>query len=222
VEIRKLVSRFGFAHYLYGGRILQPSGETLQFIFSGYPDDWMTHYQASQYVLVDPVVLHCFHSNTMTPLVWRESLAQTPEQRAFWEEAQSHGVASGVSVPLRGVRGEVALFSAANPESEADAHAHSIQFVGALYAISAYVHEAIRRLVYQPEIIQVTPPRLTPREVECLTWWAAGKTAWEIGMLLSVSERTVRFHLDNLKAKLKASTKSQAVARAIQLAIIQP
>ncbi len=56
---------------------------------------------------------------------------------------------------------------------------------------------------------------LTERELECLRWAADGKTAWETGMVLNVSERTVNFHMANAQKKLMASNKIQAVARAI-------
>lgn len=57
--------------------------------------------------------------------------------------------------------------------------------------------------------------QLTERELECLRWAADGKTAWETGMVLNVSERTVNFHMTNAQKKLMASNKIQTVARAI-------
>jgi DNA-binding response OmpR family regulator len=43
---------------------------------------------------------------------------------------------------------------------------------------------------------------LREREVETLTWAARGKTFEEIGTILSLSKRTVEFHLDNARRKL--------------------
>lgn len=56
--------------------------------------------------------------------------------------------------------------------------------------------------------------QLTGREVQCVRWAAAGKTNTEIGMILSLSVSTVRFHLRNAGAKLGAASRS----RTIQLA----
>ena len=36
--------------------------------------------------------------------------------------------------------------------------------------------------------------KLSPRELECLKWAAAGKTAWETSIILDISEGTVKFH----------------------------
>ncbi|WP_447973005.1 LuxR family transcriptional regulator [Nitrospira sp. Kam-Ns4a] len=41
-------------------------------------------------------------------------------------------------------------------------------------------------------------PVLTKREREVLEWMKEGKTNWEIGRILGISERTVRFHVGNI------------------------
>ncbi|MCL4471140.1 MAG: LuxR family transcriptional regulator [Gammaproteobacteria bacterium] len=221
-EVRQAIRHLGFQHYLYGARVQNQGGETLQYIFSGYPEEWMQAYQAARHIEIDPIVEHCFLRNSATPVMWDNRLFNTPERRMFWEEAQGFGVASGLSVPVRASRGEVALFSAANPERGRDAVEHQAQMAGMMYVLSGYLHEAIRQLVYAPHLIPVAPARLTAREIECLAWWANGKTAWEIAQLLNLSERTVRFHFDNIKIKLGVQKKSHAIARAVKLQLVQP
>ena len=61
---------------------------------------------------------------------------------------------------------------------------------------------------------RVQPGQLSAREAQCVRWAAAGKTNAEIGMILSLSVSTVRFHLRNAAEKLGATTR----ARMIQLA----
>ncbi|MCE5182260.1 MAG: LuxR family transcriptional regulator [Betaproteobacteria bacterium] len=221
-EVRKITRHIGFQHYLYGAHIQTKSGETLQYIFSGYPEQWMQTYQSARYIEIDPVVEHCFFRNSARPLIWDNKLFNTPDRQAFWEEAQGCGLTSGLSVPVRGAQGEVALLSVANPERGNDALVHQAHSAGMMYVLSSYLHEAIRQLVYIPELIQVAPPQLTPREIECLAWWVSGKTAWEIAHILNLSERTARFHLNNLKTKLGACNKSQAIARAVKLRLVHP
>lgn len=63
---------------------------------------------------------------------------------------------------------------------------------------------------------------MTPREVECLSWTAKGKTSWEIARILELSENTVIFHLRNAIKKLEVTNRSQAVAKAIALSKIMP
>jgi DNA-binding CsgD family transcriptional regulator len=56
---------------------------------------------------------------------------------------------------------------------------------------------------------------VSARELDCLRWTAAGKTAWEASVILGISERTVRFHLNAAREKLNCTTTTQAVAKAI-------
>ena len=61
---------------------------------------------------------------------------------------------------------------------------------------------------------------LSKREVQCLRWAAVGKTDLEIGMIISRSRATIRFHIHNAATKLNAVNRSQAVFKAAQLGYI--
>ncbi|HUH39316.1 MAG TPA: helix-turn-helix transcriptional regulator [Castellaniella sp.] len=57
---------------------------------------------------------------------------------------------------------------------------------------------------------------LTAREQECLQWAAQGKTSWEIGRILNITERTVNFHIANTCEKLQVRTRQAAITMALQ------
>ncbi|HJV61771.1 MAG TPA: helix-turn-helix transcriptional regulator [Albitalea sp.] len=61
---------------------------------------------------------------------------------------------------------------------------------------------------------------LTGKERDVLKWVVEGKTSWEIGRILSTSERTVKFHLKNVYAKLNVCNRAQAVAVVNRLRLI--
>jgi DNA-binding NarL/FixJ family response regulator len=63
---------------------------------------------------------------------------------------------------------------------------------------------------------------LTSRQERVLELVAAGLTYAEIGERLFISESTVRFHMQALKAKLQVRTKTQLIATAIRSALIDP
>jgi DNA-binding NarL/FixJ family response regulator len=63
---------------------------------------------------------------------------------------------------------------------------------------------------------------LTPREIETLTWSARGKTSDEIATILSLSKRTVDFHIDNARAKLGVTSRVQAAVKAATGGLIEP
>ena len=61
---------------------------------------------------------------------------------------------------------------------------------------------------------------LSPREKEVLQWSAYGKSAWETGKILSISEHTVNTHLKNVVKKLKVTSKTAATAKALKYGLI--
>ena len=63
--------------------------------------------------------------------------------------------------------------------------------------------------------------QLTKREIEVLNWIKEGKSSWEISQILKCSERTVNFHVTNIKATLGVVNRTQAVAVGLQCGIIQ-
>ena len=74
--------------------------------------------------------------------------------------------------------------------------------------------------VKSPLLPQVDLPTLTPRELEALRWTMEGKTAWEVGAILGISERTAVLHVNNAMHKLGCTSKHQAVLRALRLGLI--
>lgn len=66
-----------------------------------------------------------------------------------------------------------------------------------------------------------TLPTLTKREEEVLYWVKEGKSTWDIGKLLSISEPTITFHLKNIYKKLEVANRPHAVAKAISYGLIE-
>ncbi len=58
--------------------------------------------------------------------------------------------------------------------------------------------------------------KLSERERECLLWTAEGKTSFEIGKIVGISEHTVNYYLNTASGKLNATNRVQAVAIALR------
>lgn len=69
---------------------------------------------------------------------------------------------------------------------------------------------------HQRELLEA----ITCRELEILRWLAVGKTNWEIGVIVGISVRTVKFHLNKLFQKLSVSNRAQAVFKANALELV--
>ena len=77
-------------------------------------------------------------------------------------------------------------------------------------------------LVTRPRSSQAAPamPVLTPRELEVLALVADGHSNQAVAEQLFMTERTVRFHLRNVYAKLGAGNRTMAVAMARKAGVI--
>jgi len=70
------------------------------------------------------------------------------------------------------------------------------------------------------EIATQQPVELSSREREVLCWAQQGKTYWEIGSILGITERTVKFHVARIKQKLDVVSTAHAIAKAMRTGII--
>jgi LuxR family quorum-sensing system transcriptional regulator SolR len=86
--------------------------------------------------------------------------------------------------------------------------------------IAFYLHSTFTVHAVEPPAHEIAEINLTGKERDVIGWVVEGKTSWEIGRILSTSERTVKFHLKNVYTKLNVSNRAQAVAVANRLRLI--
>lgn len=70
-----------------------------------------------------------------------------------------------------------------------------------------------------PELPRVK--KLTKRELQVLRCMASGMTAKEMGMYLSISEKTCETHTHNIRNKMMAKSSAQAVSVAYKEGILR-
>ena len=215
---------YEYDYFIYGAQFPVSLVRPQILILSGYPDDWRQHYTTHGYLEIDPTVEYC--RNNIVPIDWTHLTVDRGNgvdaiAHNFMNEAESFGLKSGASFPVHGSRGELAMLSMACAEDHRKTRRAIAESMPFAQLLASYVHEAVRR-VFENEDIIVGPVELTDRERETLLWAAEGKSAEEIGQILSISERTVVFHLQNATRKLGVTNRRQAVARAVSLGIIRP
>ena len=64
-------------------------------------------------------------------------------------------------------------------------------------------------------------PRFTPREQDVLRLLAQGLQNKEIAAALTISERTVKFHVSTILEKIGAGNRTEAVALATQQRVVR-
>lgn len=181
-------------------------------LISTYPGPWTAHYLKNHYERLDPVIRRTLQ--VTEPFEWGngiESGKLSNAQHQLLEEAATFGIRYGFTIPIHDGRGPVAAVTFASDEQSptfrrcVEAHRRVLQLM------ALYFHASARRKLRSDRIVDGAA--LSPREYECLEWSAAGKSAWEIGRILGITQRTVTFHLENAKAKLGVSSLHQAIAR---------
>ena len=63
---------------------------------------------------------------------------------------------------------------------------------------------------------------LNERQIQILTLVALGNTSVQIGQKLRLSKRTVDFHINNARIKLRATTRAEAAIKAVAAGLIKP
>ena len=134
----------------------------------------------------------------------RKALGPATEER--WRSLLPLSVqdSDGILVPVHD-HGELAWIAAfAGPHPDLSSAAQAV--------MSAAVHASYSLF---RQLLEGNGPQspLTAREAECLHWVGEGKTDAEVGGILNISARTVRFHINNAKRKLGVRSRIQAVTK---------
>ena len=133
------------------------------------------------------------------PFLW-DQLVDRCQLRAgeqlVMEESREAGLKHGISVPLFGPAGRVSVVSFASRFDDVD----PLHRVSHLNALAWQFHIAFAEIA-PPAGQSNAKIELSARERDCLRWTAEGKSSWDIGMILKISENTVKRHLQSIFSK---------------------
>ncbi len=133
---------------------------------------------------------------------------------------RDRGIHGGVLTPIHDYAAGPAYLNLYSPYAD-EAERHICENGPALAFAAGWFHAQAKALaVAAPPA--AAAPLLTSREMDCLRLAALGLTAQETALALSVTVRTVEFHLKNATAKFGASNKVRAVALAVRQGLIEP
>jgi LuxR family transcriptional regulator, quorum-sensing system regulator SolR len=212
-KIADVARQLGFEYCCYGIRVPLPVSNPAVAIFDTYPSGWMQHYQDNKFIDVDPTVREGMSKTGL--IVWPEATANAPR---LWADARDFGLRVGVAHSSWAAHGVYGLLTLARSrESLTSAEVDSLTLQANWLANLSH---ALMSEFLVPKLAPEARVELTPRECEVLCWTGEGKTAFEIGQILNISERTVNFHVNNVLLKLGATNKVQAVVKAIAVGLI--
>jgi len=162
----------------------------------------------------DPVVKAS--ARTATGFRWEDIpniIPLSPKQVRILEMGRRYGLGHGFTVPYHipgdpsGFTSFVCAIDTPYPEYNQ----------GMAQLVGSFAYEAARRIWLRSEGLKLRADRveLTPRQLDCLILVAHGKTNWEIAIVLGLRESTVEGYIDDAKAALGVTRRSQLVTRAL-------
>ncbi|MDH5325268.1 MAG: LuxR C-terminal-related transcriptional regulator [Gammaproteobacteria bacterium] len=186
----------------------------LKVVNHSYDLQWVDAYVSEQYIQIDPVIEQGI--KTVGPFEWSTNKKIKPKRpQQFFNAARDFGLKTGVAnvftskqkAPLS--HDYYTVISMANVE---EPRVELSKYL--LQLMSPVLSESVSKCTTRQ------PVCLSKREIEILKWMMAGKSAWETSIILSISERTVRFHLANVYKKLDVVNCPHAIGEAIKLGLV--
>ena len=208
------VAQYGFSHVSVMAaetKINKKSGIE-RTLLSSWPKAWFEQYHAQDLRRHDPVA--AMTRSAERAFRWSDATATTAEAKYVMDAAcHEHKLKHGICVPIRNFEG---VYAAASFAGEDVDQSDSGKFFAELVAI--YAFNSLSNLTTRISQYQV----LTDRQREIMKWVAAGKTAWDVGVILHISVHTVNKTIANAMERLDVRTRAQAIAEAIRRGEISP
>lgn len=206
------VKRLGIDNVSYVAMNIPTQPTALPLHAVTYSAEWLKRYVQRNYIDIDPVVRAGLGG--LLPVDWSAIDRSDKLVSRFFGEAQECSVGRhGLSFPIRGRHYEFGLFSITSNLGDRDWDDLRRALMPEMLLLAHHFHH------FAMEKAGVVFPyyagRLSQREKDCLRWRATGKSDWDIARIMNISERTVKFHLENARGKLDALNTTQAVAKAL-------
>lgn len=166
----------------------------------------------------DPVMQHCKRASV--PIIWNQETYTTIGQGEKWEVQARYGYRTGIALALHLPEGRHFFIGVDRDQALPNNSAEVTRMVADLQLFAVHAQDAALRVLLRASP-QSDFPTLTPRELESLRWTMEGKTAWEVGNILGISERTAVLHVNNATHKLGCVNKHQAVLKALRFGLIR-
>lgn len=182
-------------------------------IHSNYSAEWVETYRKNAFYKSDPVMANS--AITSSPFFWDEIPEETDSNSEIFEQSASYGIKQGFSIPIHEPGRAFGSIHLSSEENDPDFAPNVRSNILIIKALSIIAHQ------YRPiEISTETTLKLTPREIEFLHWLSFGKSYKEIGQIMTITERTVKFYAKQITEKLDCINVKQAMTKALQLNLI--
>jgi len=216
-EVVRFTHRLGFKTVSAMTVIDHGMGQSEFILVDNTPEGYVEPYADPSAFRRDPVMQHCKRQSV--PIIWNQDTYVAQGAADLWEQQAGYGYRTGIAMALHLPEGRHFLLGVDRDQALPEDPAELQRLVADLQLFAVHAQDAAVRLLV-PASLQPERPALTPRELESLRWTMEGKTAWEVGAILGISERTAVLHVNNAMHKLGCVNKHQAVLKALRLGLI--
>lgn len=205
--------KIGISHFSYVYLGYAPSEVDEAVIIGNYPEAWVELYESQSLFRTDPIIN--YSSKTSTSFFWEETLKLNLNSKYIFNMSAEYGIEQGFTVPLHEPGCAFGSMHLATSKDNSE-FPMIVQNYSYLISIISHIAHQQRPGIAKQELCQ----RFTEREAECLHWIAIGKTYGEIALILDITERTVKFHAQNIIKKMNAINITQAIIKALRMNLI--
>jgi LuxR family quorum sensing-dependent transcriptional regulator len=205
------LSQFGFSGFLISTTPDLRAANERQTFFDGWPNNFNEYYVQNEFYKDDPVVAMCLRA--ADPFEWSEAPydpKDSPRAKKVMDVASDFGLKKGFAVPIYRERGLIDTVTMGGDFVDLDSRTKR-----SIHLIALYAHSKALALIgagYSDPYRTI----LSHGEREVLAWTAAGKTTWEISVIIGVSEAAIAKRIKIAARKLGSVNKTQAVVEAIR------
>jgi DNA-binding CsgD family transcriptional regulator len=201
------------------GRVNLAGKITAVSVNHNYPDQFVDEYVKQRFHEIDPYVKDSFGVYDLQ--YWSDILKRYVEPRELYKGAFGLCRDFGLDATWEG-KGYSCGIKNLNGDENGVLHYYGLskreRHKTILSLFSPHLHEAMSRILGKA---RSDLPPLSSREKEILKWLMEGKSTWDISTILQISERTVKFHIDNTMKKLDAVNRTHAVAIALREKLVE-
>lgn len=214
IELQTAADRVGFG---FGLACFLPGDQSLDAttFASTLPSGMLQNYAANGYETADPLVT--LSMGPTIPTAWKLSDWEdtaSPLRRRWMDDNRAAGLRAGALIADHS-DGVPKVISLCGPNTDLHPQQHLVLHVAGLEALLR-----MREIGLHAMGAPLVP--LSAREVECLQWVGAGKSDWDISVILAISEKSVNAYVERAKHKLGVTSRAQALVMALRHGLIRP
>jgi LuxR family transcriptional regulator len=206
---------FGFNSFNLGCNKLNKYELALNPTLTNWPREFMLEYERRHWADFDPTLARAVAADKA--FEWNVGEIHLDRRhREYMEFLLTTPLRGGFSIPLKAKNGMLSSISVESHQDQQFAEwvPQALSVIANCAVMKAEALGLCRDKVSTDESLSAR--RLSQTQLEILKWAASGKSNGDIGLIVNLSERAVKYHVSECLKKLGVATRSQAVAALVR------